>query len=329
MIDKMKNKMSGWEAYSLSFAGRVTLAQASLANITGYVMQTCAIPISVCEEAAKLCRNFIRGSTTDQRKCHLIYLSKMCLPKEEGGLGFRDLKVLNKAYMMKLAWCLAFEPEKLWVKIMKAKYNCGAFAMPQVEVRHSCYNVWRAIVDIWPAMESNIFWCIGNGNSVHFWKDKWIPGSPNLEEACHGNIPQDQVHFLVSFYVNNNWWNWESFNSFLPSSISDRIALVASPGNSVLANSPCWSLNSDGMFSLKSAYQLLRPSSNTQPELEPLFEKAWHWKGHIRLRAFLWKLVHGKLLTNVERNRRGMSTDSMCPRCNSCPEIRIHNAYIS
>lgn len=103
MIDKMKNKMSGWEAYSLSFAGRVTLAQASLANITGYVMQTCAIPISVCEEAAKLCRNFIRGSTTDQRKCHLIYLSKMCLPKEEGGLGFRDLKVLNKAYMMKLA----------------------------------------------------------------------------------------------------------------------------------------------------------------------------------------------------------------------------------
>lgn len=102
-----------------------------------------------------MCRNFIWGSTTDQRKSHLISWSKICLPKEEG-IGFRDLKVLNNAYMMKLAWCLAGELEKLWVRIMKDEYNCGVYAMPKVEVKQSCSNVWMAIVDIWPVVESNI-----------------------------------------------------------------------------------------------------------------------------------------------------------------------------
>lgn len=110
----MKKKMSGWKASSLSFAGRVTLAQAFLSTIPGYVMQTCAIPVMVCDEAEKLCKNFIWGSTA-HRKFHLIYWSQIYLPKEEGGLGYRNLKVLNKTYMMKLAWSLVADPKKLWV----------------------------------------------------------------------------------------------------------------------------------------------------------------------------------------------------------------------
>lgn len=55
----MKKKLSGWKATSLSFAGRITLAQASLDNISGYVMQASVIPSSACDEAERLCRNFI------------------------------------------------------------------------------------------------------------------------------------------------------------------------------------------------------------------------------------------------------------------------------
>lgn len=58
-----------------------------------------------------------------------------------GGLGFRNLKVLNKAYMMKLAWSLISDSEKLWVKVMKAKYNCGSQTMPKVVARGSCSSV--------------------------------------------------------------------------------------------------------------------------------------------------------------------------------------------
>lgn len=72
LLDKMRKKLNGWKAKSLSFAGRVTLAQSSLLSIPGYVFQTSQIPVSVCLEAKKICRDFIWGSTADARRCHLI-----------------------------------------------------------------------------------------------------------------------------------------------------------------------------------------------------------------------------------------------------------------
>jgi hypothetical protein len=125
ILDRMKEKLSNWKADSLSFAGRIALAQSSLASIPGYIMQTMEIPCSICDEAERLCRNFIWGSTNEQRKCHLISWEQICKPKKDGGLGFRNLRVLNKAYMCKLAWQLVEDKDKLWVSIIRAKYDCG------------------------------------------------------------------------------------------------------------------------------------------------------------------------------------------------------------
>lgn len=132
VLDKMRKKLSGWKAHTLSFAGRITLAQSSLESIPGYILQAAPIPTAVCDEVEKLCRDFRWGTTTNSRKCHLIAWNTICRPEEEGGLGFRNLRVLNKAYMMKLGWQLIENPHKLWVKIMKAKYRCGPLAMPVV-----------------------------------------------------------------------------------------------------------------------------------------------------------------------------------------------------
>jgi hypothetical protein len=75
ILDKMCKKLTSWKTNNLSFAGRITLAQSSLSCIPGYVMQTANIPASVCDEAEKICRDFIWGSTANQRKCHL-YLGR-------------------------------------------------------------------------------------------------------------------------------------------------------------------------------------------------------------------------------------------------------------
>lgn len=59
VVDKVRKKLSGWKARTLSLAGRVTLAQSSIMSILGYVMQTSLIPIAVCDEVERLCRSFI------------------------------------------------------------------------------------------------------------------------------------------------------------------------------------------------------------------------------------------------------------------------------
>lgn len=91
-------------------------------------------------------QEFLWGSSENQNKTHLISWERICKPKDQGGLGFRNFRELNKAYMMKLAWQLMNNPEKLWVQIMKAKYNCGPLGMPSVNVRNNASIVWKAIV---------------------------------------------------------------------------------------------------------------------------------------------------------------------------------------
>lgn len=57
---------------------------------------------------------------------------------------------------------------------------------------------------------------------------------------------------------------------------------------------------------------------------DPIFYSIWKWDGPNRYRAFLWKIAHGKLLTNAERSHRGMTIDSQCPRCQDGPKTIMH-----
>ncbi|KAJ1418524.1 hypothetical protein SESBI_15821 [Sesbania bispinosa] len=59
IIDKVRKKLVGWKASSLSMAGRITLAQSTIMSMLNYLMQASVFPIGVCEEIERLCRNFI------------------------------------------------------------------------------------------------------------------------------------------------------------------------------------------------------------------------------------------------------------------------------
>ena len=47
---------------------------------------------------------------------------KICLPKVEGGLGFRDLKAFNLALLEKQGWQLQTCKNTLLYKVYKARY---------------------------------------------------------------------------------------------------------------------------------------------------------------------------------------------------------------
>lgn len=76
----------------------------------------------VCDEAEKIYREFIWGTTANQRKIHLISWDKTCRLKSNGDLDFKSLGMLNMAYMIKLSWQFIAYSNKLLVNIMRAKY---------------------------------------------------------------------------------------------------------------------------------------------------------------------------------------------------------------
>jgi hypothetical protein len=46
----------------------------------------------------------------------------MCVPKNQGGMGFRDLHCFNLAMLAKQSWRLISNPNSLSALVLKAKY---------------------------------------------------------------------------------------------------------------------------------------------------------------------------------------------------------------
>lgn len=83
-----------------------------------------------------------------------------------------------------------------------------------------------------------------------------------------------------------------------------------------------WGATPDGSFATKSAYL---SHLNTNPiSINSVFSLIWKWKGNERIRILLWKLGHGNLLTNVERQRRMMSPTATFPICGVADETLLH-----
>lgn len=320
VLEKMRKKLSVWKANSLSFAGRITLVQSSLTSMPGYVMQTSVIPITVCEEAERICRDFIWGSSVDRRKCHLVSWEKLCKPKEVGGVGFRSMGILNQAYVMKLAWQLMNDRDKLWVRIMRAKYQCGSLLLPKVSMKVNSPSIWKSMVKIWKIVEDNTHWSVRNGQDTRFWRDRWLLGCYSLDHYLLDSIPDLEKEFKVAYYADHEGWKWNIIQQVVPEFLREKIELVQalSSEHSDFLN---WIPQLDGLFSIKSAYAILTNSSQFP---NPVFGKVSQWKGPARIRSHLWKLVHGCLLTNDERCRRGMAQDNLCPRCLFAPETLMH-----
>lgn len=171
LVDKVRSKLSGRKAYSLSQAGRISLTQSSIFMHPKLCMQTCKLPASICDEIERLCRDFIWASTPEARKHHLISWETICTPKEEGGFGFRSLRLINAAYMMKLGWGLVTHKDALWAQVLRFKYGCGNLTIPTMKCATHVSHLWRGICNQWPLVDLGILWVIKSGKGVQFWHD--------------------------------------------------------------------------------------------------------------------------------------------------------------
>ncbi|KAL0394886.1 UNVERIFIED_CONTAM: hypothetical protein Slati_4454800 [Sesamum latifolium] len=55
-------------------------------------------------------------------KTHWLAREKLCLRKDEGGLGFRRLKENDVALLAKQSWRVAFQPNGILSKVLGQKY---------------------------------------------------------------------------------------------------------------------------------------------------------------------------------------------------------------
>ena len=100
IIERVRDKLVGWKASTLSLAGGCTLIQAVTMAILTHIMQCAMLLGKIYKELDKLNRNFLRGDSIDKRKLHLLNWKNVTRPKDEGGLGIKPSETATRPYLL-------------------------------------------------------------------------------------------------------------------------------------------------------------------------------------------------------------------------------------
>lgn len=85
----------------------------------------------------------------------------MCLAKEQGGLGFKDIQCFNQSLLANQSWILLIQPDYLFNKVFKSCYYSHsdflAASLTEAVIRVEKYSFWEKIAYL-SSMETTWQW---------------------------------------------------------------------------------------------------------------------------------------------------------------------------
>ncbi|KAK3204488.1 hypothetical protein Dsin_018534 [Dipteronia sinensis] len=130
-------------------------------------------------EIQRLTARFWWGSNSNCRKIHWSTWSRLCRPKQEGDLGFRDLETFNRSLLAKQCWRVIKTTNSLASRVHKGCYfsNHNLIEMPK-KVAGSF--IWHCLVWAKGILDLGMRKRVGSGASIRIYKDNLVPGSSSL-----------------------------------------------------------------------------------------------------------------------------------------------------
>jgi hypothetical protein len=169
--------------------------------------------------------------------------------------------------------------------------------------------LWKHIVRLSASLNDYCFWSIGDGRNVDAWNDVWIEEGLRVSDL-NLQIPELLQDVKVSALTDMEGnWNWNLFHDWMPTSLIQKIAAVPPPavdsGDDKLLGT-----GTDGeKFVVTDMYNILCGFTNNN--IETMWVNVWNLSVPERIKFFMWKVCHERILTNDVKAR--MRIDSgMC-----------------
>ncbi|WVZ68943.1 LOW QUALITY PROTEIN: hypothetical protein U9M48_017814 [Paspalum notatum var. saurae] len=302
LIDKVRAWLPGWKGKLLSKAGRITLVKTVLSAQPIYHLTVFPAQKWLIRQIDKIRRSFLWKREEPENTCGghcLVNWPTVTRPLSLGGLGIADLECFVRALRLRWLWFQWKNRERAWVGL----------DVPCDKEDRDLFHASKMVT-------------VGDGVKASFWCSHWINGmaarliSPSLyAKTSRKNIS------VRNALKNNNWIS----HIFPVSSVSEVKEFVdlweaLRERDAAQEDKIVWRWTTNGVYSAKSAYLIQFLRSHAKLKLLPI------WKARVepKCRFFAWTLLHKKILTADNLQKRGWNNDPVCKLCKQEPETITH-----
>lgn len=315
LLDAISRRISSWTTRLLSFAGRLELIRSVLFGQISFWCSAFSLPKKLIHRLSQLLSRFL-WTGADRKGHHKVAWISVCQPKSKGGLGLRNIEVLNQACLMRYIWDIITKKDSLWVRWVHGVYLTDCSLWTRVTPRSVSW-CFRSILAVRDAARNFVHYLIGDGSRTLLWHDPWNPEGIlyNKLGEHHYSIRYRPLD-TVSSILHQGQWSIDTMG-YVPLLDAWRalpsIVLHDEDGVS-------WCADSTGRFTLKSTY-LQFFSHYPEP---PWVDLVW-FKGAAPRHSFLaWLACHGSLTTMDRLYQWQLVRTPVCPCCGQAPETTDH-----
>ena len=142
--------------------------------LPNHVMSVYRLPKATAKKLTSAVAQFWWSPGGSTRGLHWKSWDKVCVSKEEGGLGFKDITDFNTTMLGKQLWRLIEKPNNLFSRVFKGRYYRNASPLEPIRSYSPSYG-WRSITSARSLVSKGLIKRVGSGSSISVWNDAWLP----------------------------------------------------------------------------------------------------------------------------------------------------------
>jgi hypothetical protein len=310
LVRKLAAKVEPWWGKFMSSGGRLILSNACLANLPTYAMGLFLLQDGIHAKFDSHRARFYWEGVGPKRKFHLVNWPAICRPKNCGGLGIVNSRLMNVALLLKGVWKMYQDGNQLWRQLINAKYPSADDIFTASGQRGSQF--WRSLHKIKHLFKLGAKHSIRNGRRTRFWMDRWVGDAP-LKDRFPGlfSIAYSQMDSVAQVCGSNEPLRFRrQLDQMSTRALEELQAVIVS---TVLVEGPdkvSWRFESDGRFSVKSMYARLAQGATVAH-----FKDVWAAKVPLKIRIFSWQLVLDRLPSSANIQSRHGPGNGNCSLC--------------